>query len=504
METPVIENSTGEILALSEIWKSFNGVPVLKGVNLTLEEGEIHALLGGNGSGKSTLMKIISGIYSRDAGIVRVDGEEVVFQNPAQAHKGRIYLVPQEPQIFPHLTIEENIILGTDSKVGDMTAEIIRIGETLGFSENLNDLAGGLSIAHQQLLEIIRGLIRRARVLILDEPTSTLTFKEVDSLFERLRVLKTKGIGIFFISHRLNEILEIADRVSVLRDGNMVLNEPVEKLDHLKLVRAMLPEGKTEQEEVFHSTGENISENVAFELKNLSSEDFKNVSLNVRKGEVVGLAGVVGAGRTELAEAVMGLTGDSTGSVFIDGRELHNRSPELCQDLGLVYVPEDRAAHGIFLGQPNVFTTTSSILKSFGKIFMSARQEYGVARKFIEQFRIKVTGPDQVATTLSGGNQQKIVLSRVIACNPAVIILDEPTRGVDAEARLDVYKIIRNLTRQGVGVLLISSDLEEIIELSDRIYIMYHGQITGEYKRHQCNIETITAGAFGVKSSHVE
>lgn len=504
METSVIENSTGEILALSDIWKSFNGVPVLKGVNMTLKEGEIHALLGGNGSGKSTLMKIISGIYSRDAGTVRVDGEEVVFQNPAQAHQGKIYLVPQEPQIFPHLTIEENIILGTDFRAGSMTDEIIKIGETLGFSENLNELAGALSIAQQQLLEIIRGLIRKARVLILDEPTSTLTFKEVDSLFERMRLLKTKGIGIFFISHRLNEILEIADRVSVLRDGDMVLNEPVEKLDHLKLVRAMLPEGRTEEEEVFQSTGENITEKIAFELKNLSSEDFKDVSLNVKKGEVVGLAGVVGAGRTEVAEAVMGLTKDSSGSVIVNGHELHDRSPQLCQESGLVYVPEDRAAHGIFLGQPNIFTTTSSILKKFGKIFMSAKQEYGVAKKFIDQFRIKVNSPDQVATTLSGGNQQKVVLSRVIAVDPEVIILDEPTRGVDAEARLDVYKIIRSLTRQGVGVLLISSDLEEIIELSDRIYIMYHGQITGEYSREECDIETITAGAFGVQSSHVE
>jgi AI-2 transport system ATP-binding protein len=504
METAVVEKSTGEILSLSDIWKSFNGVPVLKGVNMTLKEGEIHALLGGNGSGKSTLMKIISGIYSRDAGTICVDGEEVEFQNPAQAHQGRIYLVPQEPQIFPHLSIEENIILGTGSKVGDVTDEIVRIGETLGFTEALNELAGGLSIAHQQLLEIIRGLIRKARVLILDEPTSTLTFKEVNSLFERLRTLKETGIGIFFISHRLNEILEIADRVSVLRDGHMVLNEGVEKLDHLKLVRAMLPEGKTEQEEVFHSTGEHIDQQVAFELKNLSSEDFKDVSLYVKKGEVVGLAGVVGAGRTELAEAVMGLNQGCTGTVVVNGRELQNRSPELCQESGLVYVPEDRAAHGIFLGQPNFFTTTSSILKKFGKLFISAGKEYGVARKFIEQFRIKVTGPDQMSTTLSGGNQQKVVLSRVIACDPDVIILDEPTRGVDAEARLDVYKIIRNLTRQGVGVLLISSDLEEIIELSDRIYIMYHGQITGEYGRQECDIETITAGAFGVQSKHVE
>ncbi|WP_020610755.1 sugar ABC transporter ATP-binding protein [Sediminispirochaeta bajacaliforniensis] len=497
------EKQKEEILVLSNIWKSFSGVSVLKGVNMTLREGEIHALLGGNGSGKSTLMKIVSGIYGRDAGTILVDGEEVVFQNPSQAHLGHIYLVPQEPQIFPHLSIEENVILGTGCKVGDMTREIVRIGEALGFCEDLSELAGALSIAQQQLLEIIRGLIRKARVLILDEPTSTLTFKEVNSLFERLKVLKSQGIGIFFISHRLNEILEISDRVSVLRDGNMVLCKATSKLDHIKLVKAMLPEGKAGREEPCEEKRQSIGDETVFELHDFSSEDFKDISLNVKSGEIVGLAGVVGAGRTELAEAVMGITGGSEGRVCVSDKELAVRTPGRCQESGLVYVPEDRAAHGIFLGQPNYFTTTSSILRRFGKVFMSSGKEYGIAKRFIEQFRIKVAGPDQVASTLSGGNQQKVVLSRVIACDPSVIILDEPTRGVDAEARLDVYKIIRSLTAQGVGVLLISSDLEEILELSDRIYIMYHGQITGEYARSECDIETVTAGAFGVQGSHV-
>lgn len=486
------------ILEAENIWKSFNGVSVLKGVGITLNKGEVHSILGGNGSGKSTLMKIISGVYQRDAGKITMNGEEVLFQNPAQAHLGGIYLVPQEPKIFPHLTIEENILVGTAYRLGEKRNEIAEIGKSIGFYEDLSAVAGILSIANQQLLEIVRGLLRQASVLILDEPTSTLTFKEVELLFERLNMLKERGIGIFFISHRLNEILTISDRVSVLRDGEFVLLEDAKNLDQTKLVQAMLPEGKSETVMEHEEKQDHVQDHVVFAVEHLCSEAFNDISFEVRAGEVVGLAGVVGAGRTELAEAIIGIQ-QSTGTLIYCGEELTERTPRRCQDRGLVYVPEDRAAHGIFLDQPNIFTTSASILRKLGRIFLNKKQEESIGNEFKDMLKIKIHDLKQIASTLSGGNQQKVVLSRVMACRPKLIILDEPTRGVDADARLDVYEIIRKLTKSGVGMLLISSDLEEIKTLSDRILIMYRGRLTHEYRNTQdCTIEQITAGAFGV------
>lgn len=499
----VLSVSDGTILAsLKGVWKVFDGVPVLRGVNVDLKAGEVHALLGGNGSGKSTLMKILSGVYTAEAGAIELEGSPIIINGPAHAHQLGIYLVPQEPKVFPHLTVQENILLGIDSNPADALEYIRQMTEELGFDASLTTLAGSLSIANQQILEIIRGLLRNAKVLILDEPTSALTFREVDALFARMRKLVTHGIGIFFISHRLNEIFAISDRISVLRDGNIVLNAATKSVTSRDLIHVMLPEDALDKPEA--SPPDSVHKftklgDVVLEVKDLDGEAFHHISFNVRAGEVVGLAGLVGAGRTELAHAIIGIDQYMNGEVLINNAKTTRRNPQLCQDLGLVYVPEDRHTHGIFLDLPFPYTITASCLRQLAAPLLSSRREKETSQHHIEQLGIRSSGFAQIARTLSGGNQQKTVLAKSLAIKPRVILLDEPTRGVDAKARQDIYDLISLLKEQGVGILLISSDLEEITQLSDRVLVMFHGEIVEELAHSQCQIKRITAASFGMK-----
>jgi len=485
------------LLELRNVWKVFAGVPVLKGINFTLGEGEIHALLGGNGSGKSTTMKIISGAYQLDDGEILLYGKPVRLDSPKVAHDHGVYMVPQEPHIFPHLSVLENLGIGLNLNKQELKARVEPLLDALGFHADLDEQAAFLSIAQQQLLEIVRGLLRNARILIFDEPTSALTFRETEQLFERMRTLASQGIGLIFISHRLGEVMEIADRVSVLRDGVMVLDEPVENITPHDLVHAMLPEAATEApEEAAHKRSQ--FGDVVLEVENLNSEAFSDVSLKLRAGEVLGLAGLVGSGRTELSEAIVGIDQHARGSVRILGTELPRRNPALCQQHGLVYVPEDRHAHGIFLDLPSVYTITAGILDRLGKWLISSEAEKKIGQKFVDAMNIKLSSIWQIAGTLSGGNQQKVVLAKALAGEPKVVILDEPTRGIDASARQDVYRLIRDLTSQGVAILLISSELEEVVELSDRVLVMYRGRIIDELTGDDINLERVTESSFGM------
>ena len=487
------------LISMKSIWKFFGGVAVLKGVDLDLKAGEVHSLLGGNGSGKSTLMKILSGAYVKDQGTVEAGGRPVVFAGPEAAHEQGIYLVPQEPKVFPNMSVFENVICGMRVKPAEMQSLVQKYARDLGFEGSLTDEASSLSIANQQLVEIIRGLVRDAKVLILDEPTSTLTFKEVKSLFDTIRLLTSKGIGIFFISHRLNEILEISDRVSVLRDGVIVMTAPTATLSSQDLVRAMLPAGEAKVELENKAQGEVKADAATlFEVSHLTGEGFSDVSFKVREGEVLGFAGVVGAGRTELAHAILGLDSLATGEVIMKGKKLEHRSPGACQAAGIGYLPEDRYLHGIFLDLPNVDTMTAGILGQLGRPFISKKRENAVAAKYIDELGIKVSSGAQVSRTLSGGNQQKVVLSKILSADPQLVILDEPTRGVDAAARLDVYRLIRNLKSRGISVMLISSDLSEVIQESDRILVMHNGRIDAEFAHGDFDLERITASAFGI------
>ncbi|WP_457636794.1 sugar ABC transporter ATP-binding protein [Oceanithermus sp.] len=485
------------LLELRNIWKVFAGVPVLKGINFTLAEGEIHALLGGNGSGKSTTMKIISGAYQPDDGEILLSGKPVKVDSPKVAHDRGIYMVPQEPHVFPHLSVLENLGIGLNLSKQELRQRVEPLLEALGFNASLDEQAAFLSIAQQQLLEIVRGLLRNARILIFDEPTSALTFRETEQLFERMRTLASQDIGLIFISHRLGEVMEIADRVSVLRDGVMVLDEPVENITPHDLVRAMLPDAIADIPEEARQRKPSRGEPV-LEVRNLNSEAFSDVSLTLHAGEVLGLAGLVGSGRTELSEAIVGIDQHAKGEVRIMGSILPHRNPALCQQHGLVYVPEDRHAHGIFLDLPSVYTITAGILDRLGKWLLSSEAEKNIGQRFVEAMNIKLNSIWQIAGTLSGGNQQKVVLAKALAGEPKVVILDEPTRGIDASARQDVYRLIRDLTSQGVAVLLISSELEEVVDLSDRVLVMYRGRIIDELTGDDINLEKVTEASFGM------
>jgi len=484
------------LLELEGVWKVFSGVPVLKGVRFALAPGEIHALLGGNGSGKSTLMKIIAGVYAMDAGTMRFQGTPVRVESPHAAHALGIYMVPQEPHVFPHLSLLENLGMGLPYTPRELGERVEPLMAALEFEADLAEPAAFLSIAQQQLLEIVRGLLREASVLIFDEPTSALTFREAELLFARMRRLAREGIGIVFISHRLGEVMEVADRVSVLRDGVMVLEGRTETLTPHDLVRAMLPEATDAPVESSERRGAVGSEPV-LEVVDLSSEAFRGARFRLYPGEVLGIAGLVGSGRTELAEAIVGLDPHARGEVRVGGVPIRRLGPAESQRHGLVYVPEDRHAHGIFLELASLYTMTASVLPELGRLFLSTPKEVAIGRRFVESLNIKLHSLWQPAGTLSGGNQQKVVLAKALATRPRVVILDEPTRGIDASARRDVYRLIRALTEEGVGVLLISSELEEVVELSDRVLVMHKGRILGELEGDAITLERVTEASFG-------
>lgn len=484
------------LLELNNIWKVFDGVPVLKGLDISLTKGEVHAILGGNGSGKSTLMKIISGTYQSSNGIIKYLGKEVNFTRPYQAHKEGIYLVPQEPKIFPYLSILENITIGLSKVNGETIDKVKNIADRIGFKVSLRDDAGKLTIANQQLVEIIRGLIRDAKVLILDEPTSTLTVKEVKSLFDIVRPLLKNDIGVFFISHRINEIFDFSDRISVLRDGNIVLSGKTSDFKPADLIKAMI--GNSDYNISQNDNAEYNIGKVVLSVHNLSSEVFKNISFDVRESETLGIAGIVGAGRTELASAIVGLEPYHSGEVIMNGKKLIPCDTKSSRESKISYIPEDRHKYGIFLDIPFYETISSEILKKISKIFLNKKQEKEISKKYVEELKIKVLNEEQYSRMLSGGNQQKVVISKILTTEPKVVILDEPTRGVDAKAREDVFQIVRDLKKKGVAVILISSDLEEVINNSDRIIVIHSGEINLELDRKDFSIETITQASFGV------
>ncbi|KUO74540.1 MAG: ABC transporter ATP-binding protein [Clostridia bacterium BRH_c25] len=490
------------LVRLSGIVKSFSSNPVLKGISLELYSGEVMALIGGNGAGKSTLMKILMGIYTPDSGEIYINGDRAVLSVPSAALQKGIYLVPQEPMLFPNMTVEENILIGFNENKAELKKKLIRLMEELNWNIALERTAETLSIAEQQLIEILRGLLREAKILILDEPTSALSFNEIESLFKVILELRGQGIGMFYITHRLTEVFEIATRVVILRDGAITLSGPVEGFTKEMLIQGLLPPN-------LGSCGEksdrSCKTNVDYEclepvlvLDKLTGYGFKDINLSVHPGEILGIAGVVGAGRTEFAEAVFGIGEVLGGHVYLNGEDITGLKTSDIIRKGLNYVPEDRYLNGTFPITDVMCNLTSSVLKWLVKIKIDIKKEKHIAEKYINDFRIKVTGQDQVLKSLSGGNQQKVVIGRVLSTAPKVIILDEPTRGIDAGARSDVYKIIYGLKEQGHGVVLISSDLEEIVELCDRADIMCQGTIIHSFEREDITLDKLMAASFGV------
>ncbi|MGK8829054.1 sugar ABC transporter ATP-binding protein [Bacillus paranthracis] len=482
------------LLQVKKMSKAFLNQLVLKEVNIQVERGDIYALVGGNGAGKSTLMKILTGLYSYDDGEIYVKGTKQQFSNPSEAHRKGMYLIPQEPLIFPHMTIEENICIGLKEK--KLRVQIEQLINSLGWDIDLNELGGSLSIAQQQLVEIVRGLIREAEILILDEPTSTLTTHEIKSLFVLMKSLQEKGIGMIYITHRFPEIFEIANKVAILRDGMIVSQGDVCDYTYDMLMEGLLPKGYKQKEKI-EVVQENTRMKKILEVIDINGHAFENISFTVHAGEIVGIAGIVGSGRTELAEAIFGLKTVKTGSILLDGKSIDTCSLHKRLDEGLVYVPEDRARNGIFSIASVKENIAAASLQQNNRFFINQEKESALVNSFIEQFRIVVQDMNEELASLSGGNQQKVVLAKYLACNPKVIILDEPTRGIDAKARLEVYETIEKMKREGLAILLISSDVEEIVQLVNRVYVMRNGRFVSHMEKEQLSVNEVTRLAYG-------
>ncbi|MEI4828470.1 sugar ABC transporter ATP-binding protein [Bacillus sp. FJAT-53711] len=485
------------LLEVKNVKKAFLQQPVLKGIDLTVKKGDIFALVGGNGAGKSTLMKILTGLYTYDEGEIKIKGRSVTFSSPSEAHRNGIYLVPQEPLIFPNMTIEENILLGMRRSKRELRAKLDVLMRQLRWNLKLGERASLLSIAQQQLVEIVRGLIREAEILILDEPTSTLTANEIKSLFVVMKNLKEQGIGMIYITHRFPEIFAIADQVAILRDGVISNQGNVNEFTYDILLQGLLPEGYQQIQKRESSFNETASLKQVLQVNHLSSHRFRDISLEVKAGEIVGIAGVVGAGRTELAEVLYGITSATEGNVLLDGNEITTWSTKKRIDAGIIYVPEDRAGHGIFPIASVQQNMTSVLLYRLSTFFLNQEKESALTHGYIKNFRIMVHDIHQSIESLSGGNQQKVVLGKYLACQPKLIILDEPTRGIDAKARLEIYDTIKELRENGLAVLLISSDLEEIMNLANRVYVMRNGNIVSHLEQEDISLDRITRSAYG-------
>lgn len=492
-------------ISIKGISKSFASNVVLREINLDVFEGDVVALIGGNGAGKSTLMKILMGIYQPDGGEISISGEKVSLSTPSAALAQGIYLVPQEPMLFPNMTVEENIVLGFKEKRSELHVRLEALIGNLGWDLKLDRKAESLSIAEQQLVEILRGLLRDSKILILDEPTSALTFHEIESLFRIVTDLHSNGISIFYITHRLTEVFDIATRVVILRDGQITMEGEVGQFNQDMLIQGLLPpnyERTAKKEKVCIDIDSNVVK-PSLEVKHFSGYGFSDINLEVYPGEILGMAGVVGAGRTEFAVAVFGKDVVRSGKVYLEGEDITGLKCSTIIQKGLNYVPEDRHLNGIYSISDVEANVTSGVLGNLNKFFVDRKKVNELTDKYISNFRIKVTGRDQTIGSLSGGNQQKVVLAKALAANPKVVILDEPTRGIDAGARGDVYRIINELKAQGVAVLLISSDIEEVVELSDRVATMYQGRINHTFKGENITVDNLMAASFGVYKTEV-
>ena len=491
------------LLELTGISKAFAGVHALKGVSFDLRAGEVHALVGENGAGKSTLIKVITGAHLPDEGRIEVQGRTVADLDPVRARDLGIAAIYQQPALFPDLTVAENIAIGLEPAGGWRR---VRWGHRRSRARNLLEKIGAaidpetevrsLSMPEQQLVEIARALGAEARILIMDEPTASLSDKEVDRLFRVIGDLKSHGVGIIYISHRLEELPQIADRVTALRDGVLVGTRRMEEVSRGDLIRMMV--GR-ELSAVFPKTFVEPGE-IVLEVSNLGcrAARVQDVSLHVRAGEILGLAGLVGAGRTELARVLFGLTPADTGEVRLRGQAVAIHSPTRAAALGIAYVPEDRRRHGVVLDMTTAANTTLATLRAVSRFgFLNFRQERAVAGNFVRQLGIKTPSLETRTGNLSGGNQQKVALARWLAANPALLILDEPTQGVDVGAKAEIHRLMSELAGRGMAILMISSELLEILGMSDRIAVMHGGKIVGTVDRAGATQEAILELALG-------
>lgn len=491
------------VVELTDLGKSFPGVRALERVSFDVCAGEVHALLGENGAGKSTLIKIVSGVYQPDDGSIRVGGREVRFNSPHEAQSAGIATIYQELLLFPELSVAENIFMGHAPRTRwgalDWREMRSRARELLA-SLDIHDLdesavVGSLTVGNRQRVEIAKALSQNARVLIMDEPTAALTEHDVQRLFGIVRLLRDRGVGVVYISHRLEEIFLVADRVTVLRDGEYVATKKVSETDSDDLISMMV--GRR-IENLFPKLEAELGEPV-LEVRNVTRPPTTfDVSLHVRAGEIVGLAGLVGSGRSELAQVIFGITPAQAGEIRLHGKAVRIGSAGEAKALGIAYVPEDRGLQGLVRPMPLSENISLAVLRRVAKgPFIDRRAETALARESVKKFGIRTSGVDQVVNKLSGGNQQKVVLSKWLATEPKVLIMDEPTRGIDVGAKAELHRLMSELAQAGIAIIMISSELPEVLGMSDRIMVMREGRMVAEFTREEASQEAIAAAMMG-------
>lgn len=489
-------------IEMTGIMKSFGTNQVLDNAGFFLRDGEVHALMGENGAGKSTLMKILTGVYTRDGGIVKVNGQEVNYSNPQEAEAAGIVFIYQELNVMFDLTVEENLFMGKEITKGfgicdkkAMRAKAEEVLERMGVSIPVDTVMSDLSVGQQQMIEICKALLVDAKVIIMDEPTAALTQSETAALFEVIENLKKRGVSIVYISHRMEEIFELCDRITVLRDGQYIDTCEIKDITMDDVVKMMI--GR-EIGERYPSRNHSVGKTV-FEVKGLSRKGaFNDVSFTVGAGEVLGVSGLMGAGRTEIMQAVFGYLPADSGEILIDGQPVKIKSPMDAMKAGIGFITEDRKVEGLMLDKTireNIALANLGTISGSGVI--SKAKEKSLISRGIEEFKIRCFGTEHECGNLSGGNQQKVVLAKWIYTEPKILILDEPTRGVDIGAKKEIYNVINDMARKGVAIIMVSSELPEILGMSDRVMVVREGDVRGILNIENASQESIMTLATG-------
>jgi ribose transport system ATP-binding protein len=492
------------IVEMRNISKAFGGVRALRNVSFRSRGGEVHTVVGQNGAGKSTLMNILSGVYIPDSGEILLDGERVRFASPYEAQRAGISIIHQELNLLPELSVAANVFMGRESRgrfgLLDSREQARRADEVLarlGMTIDPAERVGNLSIAQQQMVEIAKALSLNARVVIMDEPSATLGAAELKRLFEVISALKAHGVSVIYISHRLAEVFQIADWVTIFRDGVVVDSRAIAEIDRTTLVRLMI--GSSTFTEQFPPRAESVGAE-ALRIEGMSAPPvLRDITLSVRCGEIVGLAGLMGSGRTELAQTIFGVRRYESGSIVIEGKPVHARQPSSAIRRGVGYLPESRKEEGLVMG---LSVTHNSALASLGKRqrlgFIARSAERAVIASTMKSLNVTTPSLAQEVERLSGGNQQKVVIAKWLICGPRLIIFDEPTRGVDVASKVEIWRLMRDLANRGAAVIMISSEIPEIIGMSDRVLVMHKGRIAGELSAKQASEEAIlTLASFG-------
>jgi inositol transport system ATP-binding protein len=496
MEEPILE--------MKNICKNFGGVKALQDVSFSCKRGEVYILVGENGAGKSTILKILSGLYKADSGSIFIKGKPVYFKSPQDSQNSGVAMVYQELTVLPQMTVAQNIFLNNEplklwgtinnKDVNKRAEELIK---KYNIEINPDDLVGELPIAKQQMVEILKILVRNPEIIILDEPTSSLAREEVSKLYDIIEMLCKAGKTIIFISHRLEEIFHIGNRATVLKDGHFVATVNMKDLNQEELIKLMV--GRPLQS-IFPPKNEKLSTEKVFQVINLNLEKkLHNISFSVNKGEVLGIAGLQGHGQTELLNCLAGIINRDSGKVFINSKEVKVKNPIQAIYSGIALIPEDRKTQGLLLKlsvRENISLASLHLRQIFG--FINIKQENKFINEVIKQLSIKTPSSEIQVNNLSGGNQQKIVLGRGISINPKVLLFNEPTRGIDVETKQEFYKLMRNFANQGVIVIMYSSDLMEVVGMSDKVIVMYEGTISAEIEKNDINEESIMRGAVGI------